>query len=99
MTYEEALRWTDDSLSQGKALPEQESYEYMGVVKIALEKQTAKKPYYAHYENDGEKPYIKLRCPCCKASISAVTEEEKAYQNRYCHKCGQAIDWSEEKRR
>lgn len=34
-------------------------------------------------------------CPCCKASISAVTEEEKAYQNRYCHKCGQAIDWSD----
>lgn len=61
----------------------------------ALEKQIPKKPYYAHYENAGEKPYIKTKCPCCKACVSAVSEDEKSYQNRYCHKCGQALDWSD----
>lgn len=96
MTNEEALFWTERSLAERKVFPEQESFAYMAVVKTAIEKQIQKKPYYGHYEKDGEKPYIKLRCPCCKASISAVTEEEKAYQNRYCHKCGQAIDWSDD---
>lgn len=73
----------------------------------ALEKQIPKKPIEKHYEEFGEHPYIKYACPDCKSSISVIKENEKAYQNRFCHKCGQAIystasaaefseDWSEE---
>lgn len=36
MDYKEALKWTEDSLAQGRVLPEQESLEYMIAVKSAL---------------------------------------------------------------
>lgn len=62
----------------------------------ALEKQIPKKPIAKHYEEAGEHPYVKYACPDCKTGISAVKENEKSYQNRFCHKCGQAIDWSED---
>lgn len=90
MTYEEALRWTDDSLSQGKVLPEQERYAYMGVVKIALEKQTPKKPI-----KDG---YFRL-CPHCETEeIEFEIEDSLEYEKfDFCPRCGQALDWSDTK--
>lgn len=38
MTNEEALKLTNDSILQGRILPEQENYTYMYRVKEALEK-------------------------------------------------------------
>lgn len=38
MTYEKALELTNDSISQGHMLPEQENYSYMYRVREALEK-------------------------------------------------------------
>lgn len=61
-------------------------------VLAALEKQLVpKKPNEKHYEEPGEKPYIKYVCPVCGKGISPISEQEKAYQNRYCHKCGQNL--------
>lgn len=62
----------------------------------ALKKQMPQRPHEGHYEEPGERPYIKYSCPACGTGVQPVTDTEKAYQNRYCHKCGQAMDWSGE---
>lgn len=55
-------------------------------VKKALEKQVSKKPIEKHYEDNGEKPYIKICCPNgCHVQVSKF--------DNYCNKCGQKLDW------
>lgn len=54
----------------------------------ALRKQIPQKPIEKHYEEEGEKPYIKYKCPSCKSKYQI----SKDYDN-YCSKCGQKIDW------
>lgn len=80
-----------------------ESFDYcmelndaMQIACEALDKLSPKKPIAKHYEEAGEHPYVKYACPDCKTGISAVKENEKSYQNKFCHKCGQAIDWSDD---
>lgn len=59
---------------------------YMGIIIDALEKQTPKKP---------RETRCALMCSRCGHKI---TEKgcKKLHRN-YCKKCGQAIDWSENK--
>lgn len=58
----------------------------------ALEKQIPRKPIERHYEEPGEKPYIKNTCPAgCR-----ITLHGGKYGFRYCPICGQALDWGEE---
>lgn len=90
MTNEEALNWTVDSISRGKVLPEQESYTYMGVVKIALEKQIAKKPII--WRNPPCPPDFAdddwgYKCPSCGS-------KNIDFPDHHCE-CGQALDWSD----
>lgn len=67
------------------------------VLKELVEKSAPKKPKVKHYENEGEAPYVKYVCPNdCGIQLSPVTEKNHAHEDRFCRKCGQAIDWSEE---
>ena len=62
--------------------------------KIACEtmkKQIPKKPIMI--EGD---LYSVLSCPSCKEHIMNVWNRAD-YELKYCHYCGQALDWSEEK--
>lgn len=83
-----------------KSLDEIRQYRELGTVeelRIAKEKQIPKKPLYKHYENEGEKPYIKICCPNnCHIQVYPVTHKNLAFENVYCHKCGQKLDWSDE---
>ena len=48
MTYEEALKSTNDRISKGRIQPEQENYSYIYRVQEALEKQTEFLKTYIH---------------------------------------------------
>nr|DAU24008.1 MAG TPA: fibrinogen [Caudoviricetes sp.] len=62
-----------------------------------VDKATPKKPLVKHYEEIGEKPYIKTCCPNgCRIQLSKATDRDYAHEHRFCNKCGQAIDWSDE---
>ena len=56
---------------------------------------TPKKPI-AHYYNE-EKTYVKHTCPNCgHGDLGKVDFRNLAYQHKFCNKCGQKFDWSEE---
>ena len=40
---------------------------------------------------------IHIHCPNCKRVVTHETEGGRRYitKHNYCHKCGQALDWSE----
>lgn len=62
-----------------------------------VDKATPKKPLVKHYEEIGEKPYIKTCCPNgCRIQLSKATDRDYAHEHRFCNKCGQAIDWGDE---
>lgn len=65
----------------------------MGIA--ALEKQIPKKSVIAAM--DGFKPEYAatLLCPTCSKQIVNVWNK-KDYKPKYCHYCGQALDWSEQ---
>ena len=56
----------------------------------ALEKQTPKRPY-AHIFAPYEPHMLYAQCSCCKRRIRT----KRTTKDKYCPKCGQAIDWSE----
>lgn len=60
----------------------QEQYTYRGMTYI--------QPTEHHYEEPGEKPYIKYGCPVCEAlgNIHTVTHGEKN-----CPLCGVNLSW------
>lgn len=63
------------------------SMEYAYEAIEALKKQLPKKPIEKHYEDDGEKAYIKICCPNgCPVQVSNF--------DSYCCKCGQKLDWN-----
>lgn len=62
----------------------------------ALEKQIPKKPLeqkYGFCDLVGFF-YVRLVCPECKQPIAQYSKK-KEYKPRYCHNCGQALDWSD----
>ena len=61
------------------------------VVIQACEKQWKKKPTEKHYEEEGEKPYIKYKCPSCDSKYQIHN-----FVNKHCNNCGQKIDWGDE---
>lgn len=48
------------------------------------------KPIAHHYEEVGEKPYIKYSCPKCNSKYQLIENIGK-----YCPYCGQRLDWSD----
>lgn len=73
--------------------------EALKVAADALEKQIPKKPTYVdtrfrnhgRYVRDGGSLDKCYKCPNCTSHIFHVFDSEK-----YCNKCGQALDWNEE---
>ena len=54
----------------------------------ALERQIPNKPLEKHYEDEGEQPYIKYKCPSCDNKYQITKDYDE-----YCNKCGQKINW------
>jgi len=61
----------------------------------ALQKQLPQKPYIQvveidYYEHDC------VKCPNCDSLLGYASSclNEEAYQDDYCSKCGQSLDWS-----
>ena len=82
MTYEEALNQFDST--NPFMLDSDKQEEYFNVIREALEKQIPKKPYLDNDNGIYEKEYG----PSCKRSLFP--------NDPYC-RCGQKLDWSEEK--
>ena len=62
-------------------------------VKAAVEKQTAKKPYYfGDGYADGMLVYDEARCPDCECDFD---EGMTNWGCKFCPDCGQALDWSD----
>lgn len=84
----EDVTWNDNGRHYGKINTARE----MAIE--ALEKQTPKKAVLVSM--DGFKPEYAstLFCPTCSKQIVNVWNK-KDYKPKYCHYCGQALDWSE----
>lgn len=59
----------------------------------ALEKQIPKKPELEQLQGYDFTMAAELACPTCNQPIVNVWSSQK-YKPRYCHYCGQALDWS-----
>lgn len=59
----------------------------------AIKKQISENPVDIPDNSFGDKV---LSCPTCKAPIVNVWNK-KGYAPQYCHFCGQALDWSDDK--
>lgn len=88
LKVEAALRSENMKMEYRKANKPNEINILDYTVIAALEKQIPKKPIERHYEEEGEKPYIKYKCPSCDSPNQLI----EGYDN-YCSKCGQKIDW------
>lgn len=65
------------------------SAEEMEVAIEALEKQIPKKPFEKELIGVSMTGYkYKGQCPVCAATVSQ-------FVSKYCHSCGQALDWSD----
>lgn len=89
MTYEEAKRyilenWFDGDQDVKAVVDGDKETMTMKMAVEAIEKQIPKKPYLDNDNGIYEKEY----CPACNRSLFP--------NDPYC-RCGQAIDWSEEK--
>lgn len=91
MTNEKAIECIEDVLASDYHYDETLGYqltsddiEWIEKAKEALEKQIPKRPYLDNDNGIYEKEY----CPSCNRSLFP--------NDPYC-RCGQAIDWSEEK--
>lgn len=101
MTEQEALEHAQHKLEVYKAKVEngycfyRRVMEFWKTVVEALKKQVQKKPIVKHYENGGEKPYVKMCCPNgCAIQLYPVTDRHMSYEHEYCPKCGQHLDWT-----
>lgn len=78
-----------------KALEEVQQYRAIGTpeeCRAAVEKQTAKKPYYeGDGYSDGHLVYDTWICPCCGKHYEVDYDDYD-----FCPECGQRIDWSDE---
>lgn len=66
-----------------------------GIVKgadVAYRRTTSVKPTEHHYEEPGEKPYIKYSCPVCEA-LGNLHQVNRIVQN--CPVCGVQLYWGE----
>lgn len=81
MTIEEAIIELRNIRPRGGIIPQKRA-ESLDMAIKALEKQIPKKV------EEGINSY--MHCPVCGYTLSAGY-----YKARYCHGCGQALDWSE----
>ena len=87
MTYEEAIKNINalNAVCDQKGLYDAEFESALALVILALEKQIPKKPLHMH------KNYY---CPSCKEDGWMLWDDAVPNDmDKYCGKCGQAIDW------
>lgn len=91
--YQQALnQLIEDTNRYNGDIIENDNQKQIDVLQGLIDKTTPKKVKELHYEEEGEKPYIKRVCPNgCRVQIYPVTSDNKAHEQRYCHKCGQKI--------
>lgn len=83
-----------------KQLEEYENLGYLEDVRQAVDKQKIKKPYISEVDSDlfdcdtHRETVDVYKCPACDSFLSVVNEEEYI---KHCPKCGQKLDWSDEK--
>ena len=78
--YDEAI----DALTSGM-LDTNDIEPYMGAIVAALKNQIPEKPLRRMFQK-----YKNWCCPVCQGNIM----DGYNYQNAYCRKCGQRIDWN-----
>lgn len=89
MTYEEAHKFLETrqrEMTIKRHLYNEQAIEINGLAIEVLEKQIPKKPV-----TEKDKVIFDIvcgRCPECDSAVYSTT-------NLYCHKCGQALDWSD----
>lgn len=88
MTCKEAHKFLEikqQEMTIKRHLYNEQAIEINGLAIEALEKQIPKKPV-----TEKDKVIFDIvcgRCPECDSAVYSTT-------NLYCHKCGQALDWS-----
>ena len=90
MTYEEAIKNINalNAVCGQKGLYDAEFESALALAISALEKQIPKKPLHMH------KNYY---CPICKEDGWMLWDDAVPNDmDKYCGKCGQAIDWSDD---
>lgn len=89
MTCKEAHKFLEikqREMTIKRHLYNEQAIEINGLAIEALEKQIPKKPV-----TEKDKVIFNIvcgRCPECDSAVYSTT-------NLYCHKCGQALDWSD----
>lgn len=89
MTYEEAHKFLEirqREMTIKRHLYNEQAIEINGLAIEVLEKPIPKKPV-----TEKDKVIFDIvcgRCPECDSAVYSTT-------NLYCHKCGQALDWSD----
>ena len=94
MTYEEAHKIIEDrqrEMTKNRFLYTEAEISANGRAIEALEKQIPKKAVVAYNEMSD----MYLVCPDCAKPIINVWSDA-AYMPKYCHYCGQALDWGEQ---
>ena len=93
MTYEEAHTWIENKqrmMTKNRWAFQSIDVEVNGKAIDALEKQIPKKPILHHiYENGNDYSYYE--CPNRCTVFDLVNSNDK-----FCRKCGQSLDWSNE---
>lgn len=96
MTYEEAKALFEEDLKDGKCSDDFPECNARELAISALEKQIPKKPIQANYIVKVNGVYTLLdeneftKCPSC-----TYKDIEVKHGQKYCHICGQALDWSD----
>ena len=96
MTYEEAKDLFEEDLKDGKCSDDCPECNARELAIAALEKQIPKKPIQANYIVKVNGVYTLLdeneftKCPSC-----TYKDIEVKHGQKYCHICGQALDWSD----
>ena len=95
MTYEEAKALFEEDLKDGKCSDDCPECNARELAISALEKQIPSKPIQANYivKVNGVKTLLDenefTKCPSC-----TYKDIEVKHGQKYCHICGQALDWS-----
>ena len=70
--------------------------EYKDILRELVDKATPKKHLLKPMTGYDEAVASHIVCPCCRQPIVNVWNRAK-YKPRYCHYCGQRLDWSDER--
>lgn len=94
MNNQEAIKGLKNLFSEHElTLPCTDSLEILHMAVSALEKQTPKKPNIIIDQTDADKLAC---CPTCDSNLDWTYEGFwRNGKRKYCHECGQAIDWRE----